>query len=182
VKPNSSISSSSLVRGHSAERQLCLFERLELLVPCDAHAIIHTDEAHSSIQVYLTYESSNPTPPLSGAFPALETKKMRSVRATLTKGERDLLEYMLDHDYSYRAMARRFGCCSDTIKRILIREGLAEFHGAKYAITSNKTEVDNWERPCIKCKSTSPRPRWQYVCNKCKSPELMSIPDDWQFK
>lgn len=177
----SSISSISLMRGDSA-KQLSLFERLELLVPCDAHAIINTKDVHSSIPLHVT----NPIPdtPLGGGVSRIggEGKPMRSVRATLTQGERDLLEYMLDHDYSYRAMARRFGCCSDTIKRILVREGLAEFNGAKYAITANQSEVDNWERPCIKCKSTASRPRWQYVCNKCKSPDLMGIPDDWQFK
>lgn len=175
----SSISSSSLVREDSA-KQLSLFERLELLVPCDAHAIINTKDVHSSIPLHVT----NPYPtPLGGGVSRIGGEKtMRSVRATLTQGERDLLEYMLDHDYSYRAMARRFGCCSDTIKRILVREGLAEFNGAKYAVTANKSEIDNWERACIKCKSTNPRPRWQYVCNKCKSPDLMGIPDDWQFK
>ena len=176
----SSISSISLKREDSA-KQLSLFERLELLVPCDAHAIINTRDVHSSIPLHVT----NPIPdtPLGGGVSRIGGEKpMRSVRAGLSEGERDLLEYMLDHDYTYRAMARRFGCCSDTIKRILIREGLAEFNGAKYAITANKSEIDNWERACIKCKSTDPRPRWQYVCNKCKSTDLMSIPDEWQFK
>jgi len=177
----SSISSISLKREDSA-KQLSLFEQLELLVPCDAHAIINTKDVHSSIPFYVT--NPIPDPPLGGGVSRIsdEGNHMRSVRAALTRGERDLLEYMLDHDYTYRAMARRFDCCSDTIKRILIREGLAEFNGAKYAITANQSEIDNWERPCLKCKSTNPRPRWQYVCNKCKSTDLMSIPDEWQIK
>tara|TARA_B100000780_G_scaffold75850_1_gene51081 strand:- start:565 stop:888 length:324 start_codon:yes stop_codon:yes gene_type:complete len=103
-----------------------------------------------------------------------------TIRNQLTEGQRDLLEWMLHNDYSYRAMARRFDVSSDTLKRILIREELAEFEGAKYAIVSQEVDtLDNWERPCIKCKSDEPRPRWQYVCINCKSPESTGLPDEW---
>jgi hypothetical protein len=35
-----------------------------------------------------------------------------------------------NHDaHSYSDMAQRIGCCVDTLKRILVREGLQEFNG-----------------------------------------------------
>ena len=59
---------------------------------------------------------------------------MKISRRPLTSSERDLMRHMLDNSYTYRAMAKRFDICTDTLKRILMREGMAEFDGAKYAI------------------------------------------------
>lgn len=66
---------------------------------------------------------------------------------------------------SYAEMARRFGVCSDTLKRILVREGIAEFEGAKYV---PRREVKLWTRPCINCKDTTPRPKNLYLCEECR--------------
>ena len=69
--------------------------------------------------------------------------------------------------HSYLAMAKRIGCCVDTLKRILVREGLQEFDGAKYQV-KRAHDQDMWDRPCIVCKDTTPRPRNQYMCGKCR--------------
>ena len=48
--------------------------------------------------------------------------------------------------------------CVDTLKRILVREGLRDFEGAKYVV-ARKVTVAMWERPCMDCKSTELRPK-----------------------
>jgi hypothetical protein len=182
IRPISSKSRLAPMPTESAERQLSLFEDLELLGE-GRYASIHTTPDPQSIDIRVT---NGPVqrghPPFSGGVfckHAVEEPIM-TVRNPLTTGQRDLLEWMLHNDYSYRAMARRFDISSDTLKRILIREGLAEFDGAKYAIVSQEIEnLDLWERPCIKCKSSDPRPRWQYVCDNCKPTESIGLPDDW---
>jgi hypothetical protein len=63
-------------------------------------------------------------------------------------------------------MARHVGCCTDTLKRILMRHGLAFFDGAKYAVAVSST-YKMWTRPCLYCKDDSPRPKNQYICDKC---------------
>jgi len=86
----------------------------------------------------------------------------------LSTEERDYLEQALDYDYSYAEMAAHIGVCTDTLKRILQREGLAEFDGAKYAISpSHSNMVEMWSRPCMKCGDTEPRRKWQYICCRC---------------
>lgn len=90
-----------------------------------------------------------------------------SSRRPLTTEEVGRLRYMLNNDYSYRAMSKAFGVCTDTLKRMLVREGLAEFDGAKYAV-SPKPDWEMWERPCMRCKDDKPRPKWQYICDRCK--------------
>lgn len=91
-----------------------------------------------------------------------------SQRRPLTKEQVERLRYMLDNDYSYRAMAKMFGVCTDTLKRMLVREGLAEFEGAKYVVGSKGSDYVMWKRPCMKCKDETPRPKWQYICDRCK--------------
>ena len=50
-------------------------------------------------------------------------------------GETDLLWLYQNHDKTtYHEQAERIGCCVDTLKRILVREGLQEFDGAKYQV------------------------------------------------
>lgn len=68
---------------------------------------------------------------------------------------------------SYNSMARRIGVCSDTLKRILVREGLQEFDGAKYQC-SRDTNVKMWTRPCNSCGSTELRPKNYYFCTPCR--------------
>ena len=52
---------------------------------------------------------------------------------------------------TYPDMALRIGCCVDTIKRILVREGLQEFDGAKYQVKRHN-HVRQWSRPCLDCQ------------------------------
>ena len=81
------------------------------------------------------------------------------------------IEYLTDalkDELPYTQMARRLGICVDTVKRILQREGLRDFEGAKYVVAlSSSRNIVMWDRPCIKCKNDQPRPKWQYICRKC---------------
>jgi hypothetical protein len=103
---------------------------------------------------------------------------MKISRRPLTKSERDLMRWMLDNSYTYRAMAKRFDICTDTLKRILMREGIAEFEGAKYVVAPAALE-QTWTRPCIKCRAKAARPKWQYICDTCKSDAPEGLPDSW---
>lgn len=67
---------------------------------------------------------------------------------------------------SYPAMAKRIGVCTDTLKRILVREGIAEFEGAKYTA---RRKIEMWSRPCINCKDATPRPKNLYLCEDCRT-------------
>tara|TARA_R110000822_G_scaffold16704_2_gene56616 strand:- start:33 stop:371 length:339 start_codon:yes stop_codon:yes gene_type:complete len=92
------------------------------------------------------------------------------MRKKLTEDQVGRLRHMLNNDYSYRAMAKDFSVCTDTLKRMLVREGLAEFDGAKYAVSPYiRSDDQMWKRPCIRCKDTQPRAKWQYICERCKS-------------
>lgn len=75
-------------------------------------------------------------------------------------------------------MAEYMGVCEDTIRRILHRTGILKFDGAKF---HTLTPTNLWERPCISCKSTTPRPRNQYFCNACKERQRRDdgLPDSW---
>ena len=64
--------------------------------------------------------------------------------------------------------AVRIGVCVDTLKRILVREGLREFEGAKYVVARKET-VAMWSRPCMDCGCTEERPKNWYYCKKCRS-------------
>ena len=71
------------------------------------------------------------------------------------------------HDHSYSELAARIGCCVDTLKRILVREGLQEFDGAKYQVRRD-FEEKVWTRPCMSCGSTDERPRNWFFCKTCR--------------
>ncbi len=58
--------------------------------------------------------------------------------------------------------------CTDTLKRILVREGIADFPGAKYVISPAR-EAKTWTRPCLRCRAVSTRPRFQFLCDPCKA-------------
>jgi hypothetical protein len=68
---------------------------------------------------------------------------------------------------NYSEMARRIGCCVDTLKRILVREGLQEFDGAKYQVRRNFEEI-LWSRPCMSCGDTHKRPKNWFFCKPCR--------------
>ncbi len=77
------------------------------------------------------------------------------------------LSYLRDNinDCTFTHLARHIGVCVDTLKRILARHNIKQFDGAKYV---PKFKPATWNRPCMKCKSTATRPKWQYICNSCK--------------
>lgn len=64
--------------------------------------------------------------------------------------------------------ARKLSVCVDTLKRILVREGLRDFEGAKYVVARKET-VNMWTRPCMDCGSTELRPKNWYYCRKCRA-------------
>ena len=67
---------------------------------------------------------------------------------------------------TYTEMAERLGCCTDTLKRVLSREGLQQFEGAKYVPAVKRT---TWTRPCMKCGDTQERERNLYLCDPCRA-------------
>lgn len=68
-------------------------------------------------------------------------------------------------DFSYTHMARHVGVCTDTLKRILAREGLQEFDAAKYVPA---LKVETWDRPCIQCASREVRHKNWFMCSDCR--------------
>ncbi len=68
---------------------------------------------------------------------------------------------------SYTAMANRIGCCTDTLKRILVRMKLRDFDGAKYQVRRD-AETQLWSRPCLSCGADEPRPKNHYFCPACR--------------
>lgn len=72
-------------------------------------------------------------------------------------------------------MASYMHCCVDTLKRILQRNALMEFDGAKYALA---IPVKMWRKPCIRCGDTTPRPKNKYYCTT-HSPQNTGLASDW---
>ena len=77
-------------------------------------------------------------------------------------------------DYTHKQLAFRAGCCVDTMKRLLHREGLQTFEGAKY-VAINENPLKMWDRPCIRCKCTKSRPKNQYICSPCWGREYEDV-------
>ena len=104
-------------------------------------------------------------------------------RKPISKEDRQALSEMLDDGYTYKQMAAYMEVCTDTLKRILVREGLANFDGAKYAIApSHKSQQKIWERKCLKCKKLVTLPKWQYICDRCTAiNESIGLHDDYIF-
>jgi hypothetical protein len=78
--------------------------------------------------------------------------------------------WLRDHhkDHSYTELAQHFNCCVDTLKRILMREGIEYFDGAKYQVKRH-AKVKNWNRPCMSCGDSKDRPHGWYFCRPCRS-------------
>lgn len=74
------------------------------------------------------------------------------------------------YDLSYVALAKHIGCCTDTLKRILVRLDLKHFHGAKYAVEGGP-KSKTWNRPCTNCGCDKTRPKWQFRCSSCHEKE-----------
>lgn len=90
-------------------------------------------------------------------------------RITLSKEQ---IEWLTDNcnELSYAQMAREVGCCTDTLKRMLVRLDLKHFDGAKYAV-EGAPKQKTWTRPCSRCGCKKPRPKWQFRCIKCHEKE-----------
>lgn len=89
---------------------------------------------------------------------------------SITKSDIEYLRVAVEKKITYNRMAEEIGCCPDTLKRLLVREGLASFEGAKYGMSLRRERLKTeslWQRPCMICKDTKPRPVGQYVCDKC---------------
>lgn len=67
-------------------------------------------------------------------------------------------------DETLAIQAERLGVCVDTLKRILVREGIRDFDGAKFVAP---LKVMSWTRPCLICRKHVKRPKWQFICDKC---------------
>lgn len=85
----------------------------------------------------------------------------------LTPDQLQYLKASAANNVPATVMAKHIGCCTDTLKRILMRHNIAHYDGAKYA-TSQTHNTKFWTRPCMICKTTKPRPKWQYICDGCK--------------
>ena len=73
-----------------------------------------------------------------------------------------------NHDaMSLNDVATRIGVCVDTLKRILVREGIREFEGAKYVV-ARKESVAMWERPCMVVLKNAVLKNW-YYCKRCRA-------------
>lgn len=73
-----------------------------------------------------------------------------------------------NHDKKpFTEIAKRLGCCVDTLKRILVREGLREFDGAKYQLRRDRAG-QTWNRPCMSCGNTDTRPKQWFFCKACR--------------
>lgn len=70
-------------------------------------------------------------------------------------------------EFPYTVLARKFNCCVDTLKRILVREGIANFDGAKYQV-KRYAKIRYWDRPCMSCGNVKSRPQGWYFCIPCR--------------
>ena len=68
---------------------------------------------------------------------------------------------------TYAVMAEKIGVCVDTLKRILVRQGLQDFDGAKYQLKRD-TDILMWSRPCLDCCDETPRPKMWFYCRECR--------------
>ena len=87
----------------------------------------------------------------------------------------DNMKWLREHhdNVTLTEAADRIGVCVDTLKRILVREGLRDFEGAKYVVARKET-VATWERPCMDCGCTEQRPKNWYYCKSAEHREGMT--------
>ena len=99
------------------------------------------------------------------------------LRKELSQVEYDYLVDAVDKGNSYYSMADAIGVCVDTLKRILHRNDIVQFEGAKFQTRSG---YEMWDRPCMRCKSQELRPKFQYICDKCADdPDVAGLANDW---
>lgn len=82
----------------------------------------------------------------------------------------DNMNWLSKHhaDVTLTEAAHKLNVCVDTLKRILVREGLRDFEGAKYVV-ARKVTVAMWNRACMDCGCTKTRPKNWYYCKKCRA-------------
>ena len=101
-------------------------------------------------------------------------------RTEITEEDRIWLRKAVKDGVPRKVMATYLGVCEDTARRILQREDILHFDGAKFVAAP---VIPMWTRPCIKCKTTLERPKNQYVCDTCREDHSTSdysgVPDDW---
>lgn len=98
-------------------------------------------------------------------------------RIVITAEIRAMLTSSYSSGIPLKHIAIQLNVCVDTLKRILMREHIAHFDGAKYAV-AQKHQTRTWTRPCMVCHSTKPRPHSQYICTPCHESQLDGLPDD----
>lgn len=91
--------------------------------------------------------------------------------------EDDLLWLRENHDtVTLTHAADRLGVCIDTLKRLLVKEGLRDFPGAKYQVALVHT-VQTWDRACLGCRKRELRPKGWFFCRPCRA-KLGYEPDE----
>lgn len=81
-----------------------------------------------------------------------------------TQAQIDIIVARFTSHRGITAIAREVGLHPDTVRRILARQGVCTFEGAKYEPT---IRTKTWHRPCLVCRSTAERPKWQFLCSRC---------------
>ena len=79
-------------------------------------------------------------------------------------------------ELSIKDVAIKFNCCIDTAKRILHRNDIMHFDGAKYEKRRDH-DLKMWNRPCMHCQSTDTRPKNQYYCDTCR--DILDLENAW---
>ncbi len=106
----------------------------------------------------------------SATYPVIRYNQREEIAVpkSVSVSDADLNWLRQNHDsHPYSELAARIGCCVDTLKRILVREGLQEFDGAKYQVRRD-FEEKTWTRPCMSCGCQKKRPKNWFFCRPCR--------------
>ena len=96
------------------------------------------------------------------------TKKKKGHSITLTPDQLTWLTVAYKTFMPIKEMASYLKMHTDTVKRLLVLHDIAPHLTTKNIAAKQSTYV-MWERPCMSCKDTTPRPKNQYVCDKCRT-------------
>lgn len=97
-------------------------------------------------------------------------------RRPISADQIEWLRHQNNIGMSYKDMASHVGVCTDTLKRILHRNRIVLFDGAKYQ-DNRDVDLKLWSRPCSSCGDTTPRPKWKFFCRPCAEKRGFT-PDD----
>lgn len=101
--------------------------------------------------------------------------RKKNARIKITKELKDYLSAALESGHSYEQIARKLGCCADTVKRIMSKLEIVSFDSAKFAFPPTTIL---WTKPCLRCKSDAPRPKNKYYCDRCRHTDD-GLPPQW---